>query len=326
MKIIKAEHLGMCFGVRDAIALAESTARHTPLTILGDLVHNESVLADLRRRGVRLETDPANVQTRTAMITAHGASESAIARARSHGLEVFEGTCPLVTFAHRAVARLVADGFHPVIIGKRGHVEVRGLTEDLGAYDIIESERDVENLTSRPRFGIASQTTQPIARVRHFADLIRRRCPDSEVRFVDTVCQPTKQRQRAAEELAARADVVIVIGGANSNNTRELVQTCAKFCLRVHHVQGAGDLRLDWFDHAETVGITAGTSTPDYLVDAVEAAIHRMGLHNNDECLLRNNQRLRNDQCPNPNDQLRSNDEMAQTSSLGRHEPVPHGS
>src|SRR5688500_4090215 len=108
MKIIRAEHLGMCFGVRDAITLAQSAAREQPLTILGELVHNESVLADLRRRGIALETDPAQVRTRNAMITAHGASESAIARARQHGLEVFEGTCPLVTFAHRAVARLAA--------------------------------------------------------------------------------------------------------------------------------------------------------------------------------------------------------------------------
>jgi 4-hydroxy-3-methylbut-2-en-1-yl diphosphate reductase len=276
MKIIRAEHLGMCFGVRDAITLAQAAAREQPLTILGELVHNESVLADLRRRGIALETDPAQVRTRTAMITAHGASESAIARARQHGLEVFEGTCPLVTFAHRAVARLAADGFHPVIVGKRNHIEVRGLTEDLAAYDIVESEADIEHLAPRARFGVASQTTQPIARVRQFAELIRRRFPDSEVRLVDTVCQPTKQRQRAAEELAARSDVVIVIGGANSNNTRELVQTSARFCSRVHHVQGPADLQPHWFTDTETIGLTAGTSTPDYLIDAVEAQIQRL--------------------------------------------------
>lgn len=303
MKIVRAEHLGMCFGVRDAITLAQSAAREKPLTILGELVHNESVLADLRRRGIQLETDPGQVQTRAAMITAHGASESAIARARSHGLEIFEGTCPLVTFAHRAVARLVADGYHPVIIGKRGHVEVRGLTEDLSAFDIIESESDIEKLVPRPRFGVASQTTQPIARVQHFAELVRRRFPDSEVRVMDTVCQPTKQRQRAAEELAASCDVVIVVGGSNSNNTRELVQTCAKFCDRVYHIQGPGGLQLEWFNHAETVGLTAGTSTPDYIIDAVEARLHNFA----DTRPAKNDQRLDdNDQCPGTDDQLTS--------------------
>src|SRR5687768_9527626 len=166
MRIIKADHLGMCFGVRDAIALAQEHARHQPLTILGELVHNEAVLADLRHQGIQLENDPARVQTSVAMITAHGASEKAIARARSHGFAVFEGTCPLVTFAHRAVTRLVAEGYHPLIIGKRGHIEVRGLTEDLAEFDIIECEADVYRLTPRSRFGVASQTTQPIARVR----------------------------------------------------------------------------------------------------------------------------------------------------------------
>ncbi|HEX7859386.1 MAG TPA: 4-hydroxy-3-methylbut-2-enyl diphosphate reductase [Verrucomicrobiae bacterium] len=276
MNIIKADHLGMCFGVRDAIALARAKAQEQPLTILGELVHNESVLTDLRRDGIRIETDPAQVHTPRAMITAHGASERAKAHARAHGFELFEGTCPLVTVAHRAVARLVAEGYHPVIIGKRGHVEVRGLTEDLETYDIIESEADIDRLIPRPRFGVASQTTQPIARVRELVAKIRERFPASELRFIDTVCQPTKQRQNAAEQLAAKCDIVIVIGGANSNNTRELVQTCSRFCDRVHHVQSAADLRADWFQPNDTVGITAGTSTPDYLIEAVEHAVHEL--------------------------------------------------
>lgn len=272
MKIIKADHLGMCFGVRDAISLAQEKGKQQPLTILGELVHNESVLNDLRKQGIRLESDPARVETPLAMITAHGASDRAISRAKSHGFEVFEGTCPLVTFAHRAVTRLVREGYHPVVIGKRGHVEVRGLTEDLEAVDIIECEEDIERMTPRKRFGVASQTTQPIARVRHLTERLRAKFPEAEIRFIDTVCQPTKQRQIAAENLAAQCDVVVVIGGANSNNTKELVQTCLRHCERVYHVQSAGDLCEDWFQPGDTVGLTAGTSTPDYLIDAVETA------------------------------------------------------
>jgi 4-hydroxy-3-methylbut-2-en-1-yl diphosphate reductase len=287
MIIIKADHLGMCFGVRDAIALARQKAQHEPLTILGELVHNETVLADLRREGIRLETDPARVQTPTAMITAHGASDRAKHHARSHGFELFEGTCPLVTYAHRAVQRLVAEGYHPVIIGKRGHVEVRGLTEDLETYDIVESDRDIDLLAPRERFGVASQTTQPIARVREFVAQLRSRFPNSEIRFIDTVCQPTKQRQAAAEQLAARCDIVIVIGGANSNNTRELVQTSLRFCSRVHHVQSAADLRPEWFLPGDTVGITAGTSTPDRLIDIVEQQLDEIS-KTQDQVLLGN--------------------------------------
>ena len=279
MKTLRASHLGMCFGVRDAIALAVAEAQRQPLTILGELVHNETVLASLRARGIRFASQPATAETDTVMVTAHGASEAAKERARARGLHVLEATCPLVHVAHRAVQTLVRDGFHPVIIGKRDHVEVRGLTEDLAECDIVLTEADVAALRERPRFGVAAQTTQPIARVRQLLELLRARFPRSEVRFVDTVCQPTKQRQSAAEELARACDVVVVIGGAHSNNTRELVATCARFCPRVHHVQGPDDLRAEWFAGAGTVGLTAGTSTPDTTIDAVEQALWRLSSH-----------------------------------------------
>jgi len=260
----------MCFGVRDAIALALERARREPLTILGDLVHNETVLAELRARGVNIAQTAAALTTGEVMITAHGASAKAIEGVRASGLAVTEATCPLVHVAHRAVANLVREGFHPVVVGKRGHVEVRGVTEDLAEYDVVLTEADVFELRERPRFGIAAQTTQPIERVRHLVSLIRRRFPGSEVRFVDTVCQPTKQRQNAAVELAQRSEVVVVIGGAHSNNTQELVRTCEQHCARVHHVQTDGDLRPEWFEGAEMVGLTAGTSTPEATIAAVE--------------------------------------------------------
>src|SRR5438093_398224 len=228
MKVIRAEHLGMCFGVRDAIALALKQSQSQPLTILGDLVHNETVLAELRARGIKIAWQVSGVETESVMITAHGASEKALSGARERGLTVTEATCPLVHVAHRAVARLVREGFHPVIIGKRDHVEVRGLTEDLADFDVVLSEADVFELREHSRFGIAAQTTQPIEKVRHLVGLIRNRFPRSEVRFIDTVCQPTKQRQTAAIELARQCEVVIAIGGANSNNTLELVQTCRR--------------------------------------------------------------------------------------------------
>jgi 4-hydroxy-3-methylbut-2-enyl diphosphate reductase len=191
-------------------------------------------------------------------------------------LNVLEATCPLVHVAHRSLAKLVGEGFYPVIIGKRDHVEVRGMTEDLDEFDVVLSEEDVANLRERSRFGIVSQTTQPIDKVRHLAGLIRKRFPQSEVHFVDTVCQPTKLRQHAATELAQKCDVVIVIGGAHSNNTRELVQACSRYCASVHHIQTAEDLRAEWFVSANTVGLTAGTSTPDSVIDEVEKHIHEL--------------------------------------------------
>ena len=165
------------------------------------------------------------------------------------------------------------EGFHPVIIGQRNHVEVRGLTGDLDEFDVVLCGEDAAKLGERPRFGVVAQTTQPIDRVRRLVEMIRERFPKSEVRFVDTVCQPTKQRQNAAIELAQKCDVVVVIGGAHSNNTHELVKTCSLFCARVHHVQTAGDLCAEWFSDKDTVGITAGTSTPDSVIASIETTI-----------------------------------------------------
>jgi 4-hydroxy-3-methylbut-2-enyl diphosphate reductase len=275
MRILRAAHLGMCFGVRDAITLALDHADAGPLTILGDLVHNPTVLGALEAKGIAVAQDVAQVRTSTLMVTAHGTSERTLARSRALGLTVVEATCPLVRVAHRAVAALARDGYHIVIVGQRDHVEVRGLTGDLecGTFDVVLDDDDVLELGEHRRFGIASQTTQPVEKVRHVVDLIRRRFPRSDVRFLDTVCKPTKERQSAAIEMARQADVVIVVGGRSSNNTRELVKTCARYCTRVYHVQTAADVRPEWFDGVSVVGLTAGTSTPDEVIDRVEAQI-----------------------------------------------------
>lgn len=269
MKIIRATHLGMCFGVRDAITLARQVARQETVTVLGQLVHNQSVLEQLHREGVRFADQPDKIQTDTLMITAHGASDRRLTAARLTGKRVIEATCPLVHYAHRELRMLLVTGYHPVIIGQRGHVEVNGLTEDLNECDIVLTEEDVGQMIERPKFGIIAQTTQPIDRVHRLTDLIRQRFPKAEVLLQDTVCRPTKERQQAAVDLAQQCDVVVVIGGNNSNNTRELVQTCLKHCERVHHIQSAAQLEDQWFSANDVVGITAGTSTPDWIIDGV---------------------------------------------------------
>ena len=276
MQIIRATHLGMCFGVRDAIALAFEQAEAGPLTILGDLVHNPAVLTALEVKGIAVAQEATHVTTPTVMVTAHGTSERSLARTRALGLTVVEATCPLVRVAHRAVAAFARDGYHVVIVGQRDHVEVRGITGDLDSCDVVLEEADVDALEEHPRIGVAAQTTQPVEKVRHMVALIRRRFPRSDVRFLDTVCKPTKDRQTAAVEMARQADVVIVVGGRSSNNTRELVRTCSRYCARVHHVQSDADVLPEWFDAANVVGLTAGTSTPDEVIDRVEARIRQL--------------------------------------------------
>src|SRR3954470_21434262 len=273
MRILRAAHLGMCFGVRDAIALAHAHADAGPLTILGDLVHNPTVLSALEAKGIAVAQDVTQVKTATLMVTAHGTSERTLARTRALGVTVVEATCPLVHAAHRAVAALANEGYHVVVVGQRDHVEVRGLTGDLDPFDVVLEDEDVVALEEHPRIGVAAQTAQAVEKVRHLVGLIRRRFPHSEVRLVDTVCKPTKDRQSAAVNIAGQADVVIVVGGRSSNNTRELVKTCARYCTRVHHVETDQDVRPEWFDGANVVGLTAGTSTPDEVIDHVEAQV-----------------------------------------------------
>lgn len=273
MHVLRAQHMGMCFGVKRAIVQAVTAAGKAPLTILGDLVHNDAVLADLRARGVRTCAELDEVHTSTVMITAHGASERRLAQLKRQQLNVLNATCPLVSAAHGAIALLVSEGCHPVIVGRKDHAEVRGMTEDLEAYDVVLTDEDVTLLHEQPAFGVAAQTTQPVERLNRIAGLIQRRFPRSRVDVMNTVCLPTQLRQHAAEQLARQADTVLVVGGARSNNTRELVATCRRHCTRVHHLQAADDVRPEWFDRSSVVGITAGTSTPDEVIDDVEARV-----------------------------------------------------
>jgi 4-hydroxy-3-methylbut-2-en-1-yl diphosphate reductase len=262
MKIILAEHFGMCFGVRDAIAQAEELAQQAPLTILGELVHNPIVRERLRAQGVAEGSlDQAGSTSAHVMITAHGASDTKRAMWRARGFHVLDGTCPLVRHAHEQLKRLVAAGYFPVVIGKPGHVEVRGLTEDFPEACVVDLASDTLKLPRRDRYGVISQTTQPIDRVRALVAEIERLNPESEVRFVDTVCKPTKDRQSALRKLIDAADAIVVVGGRASNNTRQLVETCRTAGKPAFHIERPDELRSEWFDEIDTVGLTAGTST-----------------------------------------------------------------
>lgn len=276
MRVVLADSYGMCFGVRDAIEMALTAHRPEELTVLGELVHNADVLRKLRAAGLRIVPSlQAPAETARVMITAHGASNAAIADLRARGLQVEEATCPLVRHAHRMLERLVARGYFPVVIGKRDHVEVLGLVGDLDEYEVIEQAEEISRLAGHARLGVVSQTTQPLEHVQSLVEQIRQAHPDTEVRFVDTVCAPTKERQQAARRLATECSVVIVIGGRSSNNTRQLVRTCEAEGARAYQVESVHDLQPDWFWGVDVVGLTAGTSTPDEVIGEVHQALLR---------------------------------------------------
>ncbi len=277
MKIQLAEHYGLCFGVRDAIAQAERLAAQGPLTILGELVHNPVVRERLAQRGVREGAlDRESAATPQVMITAHGASDRKRAEWRAAGFGVADGTCPLVRHAHEQLRLLIQLGYFPVVIGKRGHVEVAGLTGDFPEACVVECAADIAQLPERARFGVISQTTQPVEKVRALVAAIRTARPESEVRFTDTVCQPTKNRQNALRQLIAECDTMVVVGGRNSNNTVQLVTAASAAGLTVFHIERVEELDPTWFTGAESVGLTAGTSTLKESVAAVHARLEQI--------------------------------------------------
>ncbi|HEY2711530.1 MAG TPA: 4-hydroxy-3-methylbut-2-enyl diphosphate reductase [Chthoniobacterales bacterium] len=275
MKILRAEHYGMCFGVRDAIAQAEQLASTGPLTILGELVHNPLVRERLRAFGAKEGTleQETSATSANVMITAHGASLVRRKEWAARGYQVADGTCPLVHHLHAQLGALVLAGYMPVIIGQAGHVEVRGLTGDFPHATVIGSEADIANLSDTRRLGVVAQTTQPIERVRALVRQIAQARPQTEVRFVDTVCKPTKDRQLALQRLIAEAELVVVVGGHASNNTRQLVETCRTAGRRALHIERPGELVAEDFDKVGIVGLTAGTSTLQETVDLVHACL-----------------------------------------------------
>jgi 4-hydroxy-3-methylbut-2-en-1-yl diphosphate reductase len=274
LKVILAHHCGLCFGVRDAIAHAHDLARQGPLTILGELVHNPVVREQLTSSGViEASLDVPAAPSPRVMITAHGASDRQRRKWETAGYEVADATCPLVRYAHEQLKRLVQQGYFPVVIGKAGHVEVRGLTEDFEQAFVVDDVTQLDQLPLHPRYGVITQTTHPIEHARRLVEAIRNRYPGVEVEFVDTVCRPTKDRQVALRELIAAADTIVVVGGYQSNNTRQLVQTCRRAGRRTFHIERSSELDPADFAASKIVGLTAGTST---LPETVTEVWHRL--------------------------------------------------
>jgi 4-hydroxy-3-methylbut-2-enyl diphosphate reductase len=293
MEVLRAEVMGFCFGVRDAVAGALATDAPHEVTIHGELVHNESVQAALAAHGFAAVGEDARAATLPAtprvLVTAHGISERERARLRAAGKTLIDTTCPLVQKAHHAAQRLVADGRHLVVIGRAGHVEVRGLVEDAPSHDVIGSVAEARAL-GHARLGVVCQTTVPPDVAEAVLTALRACNPDADIRFADTICEPTRQRLAAVESLAPRVDAMVVVGGRTSNNTQKLVQLAAGLGARTVHVQDASELDPTFFKGCRRVGLTAGTSTPDAVIDAVAealagidpSALNRAGLDTDD--------------------------------------------
>ena len=278
MKVSLASAMGTCFGVQDAINLAMSPEFSNELTIVGQLVHNPQVSESLKQNGVSLvpgveEID--KIKTKKVMITAHGAADKTKKLLNSAGFTVYDASCPLVMRVHQTIKSMVNKGYFPVVIGQKDHVEVKGIVGDLDEYLVINSEEDFKRIydSGNRRLGIVTQTTQQRDKVEVLVAKIRNLDCVDDVAFVNTICQPTHDRQVAVHELADQVDLMIVIGGFNSSNTKKLVHVCDEKGIEAHHIESFDQLNKNWFIKKQHVGITAGTSTPENVINEVHTKI-----------------------------------------------------
>ena len=275
MRIIRAEAMGMCFGVRDALTLVRALDDPNQVTIHGELVHNEEVLVELGRRGFRQTSEEERERlpnTPRVVVTAHGISDRERHRLESAGKQLIDATCPLVRRVHEAAQNFQRRGYFVVVLGRPGHAEVEGLTGDLVAFDVIPNEAAAKKYDAE-RLGLVCQSTTPPDAADRIRLAIERLNPDKEISFADTICRPTKERQEAVANLLDEVDALVVVGGKHSNNTRHLASLAAQRGIPVAHVQSAVDLDAAWLGLFDVIGLTAGTSTPDSLIDEVHRAM-----------------------------------------------------
>jgi len=275
MRVEVARHAGICYGVERALKLAEEAAASgVKVHTLGPLIHNPQAVDALRERGVEVAGCFDEVDDGTLVIRSHGVDPTIIEGAREKGLDVIDATCPHVSKAHEAAARLAAEGYSVIVVGEADHPEVEGIVAHAGGTALVvqSAEELPEQLPSR-RIGVVVQTTQSLARLEAVADALVSRV--SELRVFNTICSATGKRQRAAEDLAREVDVMVIVGGHNSGNTTRLAEICRAVNPRVYHVETSAELDRAWFAGANVVGVTAGASTPDEqmrgVIDAVEA-------------------------------------------------------
>ena len=268
MEVILADYLGFCYGVKRAISIAkENASSDGKACTLGPIIHNPQMVERLRSEGVGTVDELAEMDEGTIIIRSHGVGPKIYAEAKKRGLELVDATCPHVKKAQLSAKALVDDGYSVVIIGEKRHPEVHSIFEwSDGKAAIVETEEEAEALHSCAKLGIVCQTTFSGAKFKQIVSRLLEKSRD--IRIQRTICTATDQRQAAALALAAKVDLMLVIGGKNSANTTRLARICEEKCL-TYHIETAEELQDEWFDKIEKIGITAGASTPDWIIKEV---------------------------------------------------------
>jgi 4-hydroxy-3-methylbut-2-enyl diphosphate reductase len=283
MDVLLANPRGFCAGVERAIEIVERALAlfGRPIYVRHEIVHNRTVVEALRAKGAVFVEELAEVPAgATVVFSAHGVSRAVRAEAERRGLKVFDATCPLVTKVHVEVAKMLAAGYEIVMIGHRGHPEAEGTIGQADAgITLVETEADVARLAPRDpeKLAYVTQTTLSVDDAARIVAALKRRFPSIRGPKRDDICYATQNRQDAVKALAPRCDVVIVVGSPNSSNSNRLREVAEQSGARAYMVDGAADLRPEWIAGARRVGVTAGASAPEVLVEELVARLKALG-------------------------------------------------
>ncbi|HCB93594.1 MAG TPA: 4-hydroxy-3-methylbut-2-enyl diphosphate reductase [Selenomonas sp.] len=275
MEVILADYLGFCYGVKRAIKIArENASVDGRACTLGPIIHNPQMVERLRREGVGTVDSLDELQDGTVIIRSHGVGPEIYEQANRMSLNLVDATCPHVRKAQLSAKSLVDEGYQVIIVGEKEHPEVKSIFEwSSHKALIIETEEEAEAFAPCARLGIVSQTTFSGSRFRQI--VMKLLDKSREIKILRTICTATDQRQAAAIDLAGKVDLMLVIGGKNSANTSRLAQLCAQKC-RTYHIETVAELQEQWFDKMGKIGITAGASTPDWIIKEVYQKCQRI--------------------------------------------------
>ncbi len=273
MKLIIAKDAGYCFGVRDAVHLAYETANQDgDLYMLGHIVHNENVVKELDDAGAKVVRKLKDVPDgKPIMFRAHGTATTVWGVAQKKDMNIVDATCPLVKEIHDEVIKLEKEGRQIIIIGDHGHDEVIGIASQVKEPIIVATPDEANQLRKMKKAGVVSQSTQTIENVQDIINILMTKVFD--LRFVNTICFPTKRNQQQLKDLSEKCDVIVVIGSFTSANSKRLTQLAEERNDRSYQVTCTDDLNPEWFNDSDVVGITAGASTPDNIIEDVTAKI-----------------------------------------------------
>ena len=277
MKVVIAKDAGYCFGVRDAVDMAYDIAnKEGKVYMLGDIVHNEKVINDLNEAGAKVVNSLNDIpENSTVLFRAHGTKNDIWEDAKEYPITIKDATCPLVHQIHKDVKDLYSEERQIIVIGDHGHDEVIAIADQAPDTIVISSVDEAMKIKKYKKAGIVSQSTQAIENVQDIIKILMTKIFD--LRFVNTICYPTKRNQEQIKELASLVDVMIIIGSFTSANSKRLTMLSVRINKNTYQVTDSSELKKEWFDSCNSVGISAGASTPDYLINNIKNKIEQIG-------------------------------------------------